>query len=204
MRHLVAILIAVSFFGAFACSSVDAQRHWVNGYTRSDGTYVKGHWRGGGSSQSSGSSSSGVLERAHAYIALKKFEAELPYYKKKLEREEREAYVKHFRYLRDTHKERFRQKSEAARLRRAEVIVNTPIEKIESRKRYALMKKAERVQTWKSRDGKYSLKARLVYSDTHTAYLKRADGVEIQVKISKLHSADQDFLMKLGKYNSEI
>ncbi len=27
-------------------AAVDSKCQWINGYTRSDGTYVKGHWRG--------------------------------------------------------------------------------------------------------------------------------------------------------------
>jgi len=27
-------------------AAVDSKCQWINGYTRSDGTYVQGHWRG--------------------------------------------------------------------------------------------------------------------------------------------------------------
>lgn len=52
------------------------------------------------------------------------------------------------------------------------------------------------IRPWTSADGKFTVEAAFLEQDGELVYLKRADGVELQVRIDKLSEADRDFVRK--------
>lgn len=61
----------------------------------------------------------------------------------------------------------------------------------------------QEMRTWKSADGKYTVEAELVSSDGKKVLLKKEDGEEIEVEISKLSRTDQAFLKQGSETKSK-
>lgn len=52
------------------------------------------------------------------------------------------------------------------------------------------------VRTWRDRDGKNQLQAKLIVRSEETVTLQRADGVEVKVALDRLSAADREFVAK--------